>query len=618
MGAGPQHGASDYEEDGVVSRRIAVITVVLLVAALAPMAMAGADNGVCGDPYSPIYDIQGPGDASPIEGEDVTTEGVVTVDLQSEPLGGFFLEDLAGDDDPSTSDGVFVYQKDYWGGYEFDVSVGDYIRITAEVDEYYGNTQLKYVDELTNCGNAKAKPTKVDARTFNADNESFEGMYLQFQRTLEVTNTYELQRHGEVWLGERGVVEQPTNEFVPGDDADNFAADNAARAVLLDDRNTTRYAYPDPIPFLRDGGTLRLGDTAQHLTGGIYFSYYEYRVMPDDDVAFKAKNKRPAVPAVGGKLVVASANVLNYFATLDESGAACFPSMTRSDCRGANTAAQLEVQTEKLVAELLGLKADIIGLQEVENDPAHGAIEMLVAAMNDVAGPDTWAWVGEVDRYAAYPIRNEIIYRTDAVMPVGGPVTLPAYSEPFEGTPTGRLPIAQTFDFDGDVFTVMVNHLKSKSCYDLTPGNEDMGDGQACWNLLRTQQADVVLDFVDYLVDETGDPDVLMVGDLNAYLKEDPVVQVLETELKNLVTKWNKDPYSYNYYTYASALWIGRGLIDHAFATPSLQKQVNKARIWHINADEPRFLDWYDPTIYAPGPYRASDHDPVRIGLNLR
>jgi len=39
---------------------------------------------------------------------------------------------------------------------------------------------------------------------------------------------------------------------------------------------------------------------------------------------------------------------------------------------------------------------------------------------------------------------------------------------------------------------------------------------------------------------------------------------------------------------------------------------------WHINGDEPRFLDWFDTSRVAPGPYRSSDHDPVIIGLHLR
>jgi len=44
---------------------------------------------------------------------------------------------------------------------------------------------------------------------------------------------------------------------------------------------------------------------------------------------------------------------------------------------------------------------------------------------------------------------------------------------------------------------------------------------------------------------------------------------------------------------------------------------------WHINADEPQLLDYNlesgrDPNLFDPTiPYRASDHDPIIIGLDL-
>jgi predicted extracellular nuclease len=85
----------------------------------------------------------------------------------------------------------------------------------------------------------------------------------------------------------------------------------------------------------------------------------------------------------------------------------------------------------------------------------------------------------------------------------------------------------------------------------------------------------------------------------------------------NLVREWDNDPYSYNFFASFAAPWIGRGSLDHAFGTASMADQVEDVAIWHINADEPRFLDWYDPSILAPGPYRSSDHDPVLIGIEL-
>jgi len=57
---------------------------------------------------------------------------------------------------------------------------------------------------------------------------------------------------------------------------------------------------------------------------------------------------------------------------------------------------------------------------------------------------------------------------------------------------------------------------------------------------------------------------------------------------------------------------------------PALASQVTGAAAWHINADEPPVLDYNlefgrDAGLFdAAIPFRASDHDPVVIGLNPR
>ncbi|MCL1598179.1 MAG: hypothetical protein M3094_03265, partial [Actinomycetia bacterium] len=117
-----------------------------------------------------------------------------------------------------------------------------------------------------------------------------------------------------------------------------------------------------------------------------------------------------------------------------------------------------------------------------------------------------------------------------------------------------------------------------------------------------------------------GDPDVLVVGDLNSYLREDPI-RTLEEELVNLVSKYDKNPYSYNFFASFAFPWVGRGLIDHALATDAMADQVTKTKLWHVNADEPRLPDWddwgYKDRYFTPDQYRATDHDPVVIGLDL-
>ena len=76
-----------------------------LLAMLSPLRATAADHGDCGDPFTPIYEIQGSGQDSLLDGEIVITEGIVTVDLQrSSELSGFFIQDRFGDGDPATSE----------------------------------------------------------------------------------------------------------------------------------------------------------------------------------------------------------------------------------------------------------------------------------------------------------------------------------------------------------------------------------------------------------------------------------------------------------------------------------------------------------------------------------
>jgi hypothetical protein len=67
------------------------------------------------------------------------------------------------------------------------------------------------------------------------------------------------------------------------------------------------------------------------------------------------------------------------------------------------------------------------------------------------------------------------------------------------------------------------------------------------------------------------------------------------------------------------------GYLDQALASSSLAPKATGLSDWHINADEPIVLDYnvefktagQVDSLYAPGPYRASDRDPVVIGLAL-
>lgn len=589
-----------------------------MVFALIPMAASARE---CGQGFTPIYEIQGSGSESPLLFDSdhpqrrLTTVGVVTVDLQkNSEHGGFFLQDLDGDEDPSTSDGIFVSHQDTEG---FDVSEGDVIRIVAEVDEQFGRTQLEKVRTIQVCGSATPTALPITTRDFNANPEQYEGMFLQYTGDLFVSDTFNLHRFGEIWVSDKGVIETPTNQFDPvtqDEDLEAFAADNMARVVMLEDGS--RFSNPNTVPFLSGEGTLRLGDKTIDPDGAIFFDFGNYKMVNSTDPVFTRENPRLDAPDVGGNLVVASFNVLNYWTTLGCEG-----------CRGAEELDQFEAQTTKLVAAIRGMGADIVGLQEIENHPTDAPIVALVDALNDVAeGDEEWA---RIDGFVQniYPIVNEIIYRNDVVDPVGDAMTLedhPAFDDFRFGVvepdnQLGRRPVAQAFEFNSEVFTVVVNHFKSKSATGATGADLAQGDGQSFYNARRVQQAEAVLGWIPVLQGLAEDPDVLVIGDLNAYLMEEPITTLEDGVLTNLLTmdEHDPDPYSFNFLAFFAAPHIGRGTLDHAFGTSGMAAQVTDVAIWHINADEPRFLDWFDPDVLAEGPYRSSDHDPVLIGLDL-
>ena len=158
-------------------------------------------------------------------------------------------------------------------------------------------------------------------------------------------------------------------------------------------------------------------------------------------------------------------------------------------------------------------------------------------------------------------------------------------------------------------------------------GDPDLGDGAGNCNVTRTWRAQALVDWLATDPTSSGDPDFLIIGDLNAYDKEDPIDAILAgsddvlgsgDDYTDLLYHFiGEDAYSY--------VFDGQvGYLDHGLANADLFTQVTNATVWHINADEADLID-YDTSfkqdaqdaIYAPDAYRSSDHDPVIIGLQL-
>jgi predicted extracellular nuclease len=571
---------------------------------------------VCGDPATPIHAVQGAGAASPLAGSVVTIEGVVVGDFQGSPsgLGGFFVqeEDAQADADPLTSEGIFVFQ----GSSQGSIAAGDVVRVTGTVTEYFELTELTSLTQTEICTAGAAVTPTVVSLPVATDTalEAFEGMVVSFPQKLCATESFTQGRFGEVDLSANARLFTPTNVAEPGPAAQAVAAENALARIQLDDASAVQ--NPAVPPYLAPDNTLRLGDTVTGLTGVLSYGFGAYEVHPTvplTDLTFARENPRPAAPShPAGSLTVASFNVLNYFTTLDTGSPVCGPT-GGLDCRGANSAAEFTRQRDKILSALAAIDADIVGLMEMENN-ATTAIQNLVDGLNAIQGPGTYGFVN-TGTIGTDAIKVALIFKPAKVAPVGAHAILNSSVNPAFIDTLNRPVLAQTFEqlSTGERLTVAVNHLKSKGS--ACPGDPDTGDGQGNCNQTRRAAAQAEVAWLATDPTGSGDPDFLLIGDMNSYAKEDPIDVFLAGGYHDLITEV-AGPGGYSYVFEGEA-----GYLDHALATSALADKAVAVTEWHINADEPVMLDYnqeFNPAfVYASGLYRSSDHDPVIVSLDL-
>ncbi|NOX43162.1 MAG: ExeM/NucH family extracellular endonuclease [Gammaproteobacteria bacterium] len=581
-------------------------------------------NTACGSAATLIHSIQGNTDTSPVVGQVMTVEAVVVGNFQDTVTGlsGFFVQEQTADMDADdlTSEGLFVFDN----GFGVNVATGNVVRVTGTVTEHFGLTELNTVSSVEVCATGVNLPAEDVTLPFASMTmmERYEGMLIHLQQTLTVTDNFNLGRFGEVTVSSGGRLFIPTNIVSPGASANTLQAANDLNQIVIDDGNSAQ--NPDPIVYPTNGltafNTLRNGDTVKNVTGVVTYTAGTYRVHPTQTPEFVTENPRTTAPALpgAGSLRVASFNVLNYFNGDGQGGG--YPT-----ARGADTATEFNRQSGKIIAALSAMQADIIGLMELENDGygANSAIQDLVNGLNAAAPVGTsYRFINPgVSQIGTDAIAVGLIYRNETVQAEGTAAILDSSIDARFNDQMNRPTLAQTFIevVTGGRLTVAVNHLKSKGSSCASIGDPGISDGQGNCNLTRTSAAEAMMDWL------AGDPtgsdnsNVLIIGDLNAYAKEDPVSAILAAGYSNLIaTRMGSEAYSF--------VFRGQsGNLDHALASPSLTTQVTGVTDWHINADEPNVLDYNMEfkssnqlaNLYNSDAYRASDHDPVVVELNL-
>jgi len=604
---------------------------------------------VCATSFTPIYVIQGSGLSTPIPGI-VTTQGVVVGDFEgSTGQQGFYMQDVSGDGDATTSDGIFVFT-----GSANLVSAGQIVRVTGFARERFNQTTINGSNSnssavpaanIVSCGTGSATATDVMMPFADADYpERFEGMSVRLPQALVISEYFNYDRFGEmvIALPLTGETRPFTGTAIdePGAPALARTLANSLRRITLDDglgtQNPSALRHPNGDPFTLSN-RFRGGDTVQNTVGVLGYDFGLYRIQPTGAAGYVAVNPRPASPEpVGGNLRVAAMNTLNFFITQDYPTGnpldnKCGPSMT-FECRGADFDQPLEFtrQRDKLIPALAGLNADVLGLNELENttgvDPLGDPTNGIVAGLNATFGPGTYAYIN-TGTIGTDAIRVGLIYKPSKVAPVGAFQILDSTDDPRFIDTKSRPALAQTFEdlSNGARFTVVVNHLKSKgsACDDV--GDPDAGDGQGNCNGTRTSAAQALVDWLATDPTGSGDPDFLIMGDLNSYAQEDPIDAVkagsddtagTNDDYTNLISHFQ------GIFAYSFTFDGQAGYLDHALANPSMFAQITGAADWHINSDEPDILD-YDTSfkppaqdaLYETNAYRSSDHDSLVVGL---
>lgn len=259
---------------------------------------------------------------------------------------------------------------------------------------------------------------------------------------------------------------------------------------------------------------------------------------------------------------------------------------------GPKNAWQHSIQKEKVCKALALINADIYGLVEIEQGKV--ALKEICAELNRRLPGRHYGFVDNKTSSAGTYTMAAYVFDSAKVVPNG----------PYKWSNTGvayrKYIQSFTENSSGERFLFSINHFKAKT-----------GGGDT--EKTRVAEANAVNDLIkNYTAQSYGDPDVLIMGDLNAYYDEQPVVILLNNDGKDKRTDLHRyfhadSSYSYTYHGV-------RGYLDHAIVNSTMKHQVTGMQAYHVNSDE---TDIYAYQSGDTSIFRYSDHDPILVGLRL-
>ncbi|RLT44282.1 MAG: hypothetical protein DWI57_03395 [Chloroflexi bacterium] len=543
---------------------------------------------------TPIYAIQGDGPQTPLAGKAVDVLGIVT---GSGP-DGFYLQDPTGDDNPASSDGVYVYL-----GRKPSVAAGDCVLVRqAIVNEFYEKTELKEAGGISQAeGCAIPGPTASPA--------------LLPQRHLSPTAIFEPLEGMLVSLESfTGTVQGPTKRFASGDVEIALTVEGLSSYLPAGRVYQERAGDAQALLFLSGALGAALPDAAWGDRLAVRSATPDAPVLAVLDYNF-GKYQLLLLPGAAVTVEAGAAALDSLPATPEDAFTVCafnVYGLGRGREQHPDAADYQQQLRKRAVAIAEGLDGcPIIGLQET-GTPEDA--ENLAQLLSDEFGlPYTAVAIeGPNSSDPDFPLTNSLLARTDRVTVVAAesvqgcarlsfgvrsqPGLCPTAQFPFFDRPPLVVDLAVEGPWGAPYpLTVIVNHWKSKS------GDESV-------NLVRRIfQAQHVAALAQARLDADPDAHVIVLGDLNDYYTSAPVRILQDQTSPALLHSFDNlspaDRYTYIFNGGSQAL-------DHILYSRGMQNEFAGIDPLRINADYPVYAEMDPATVY-----RASDHDPLVLTL---
>ena len=591
---------------GILPRRYLFILLSLLLAIASRCYGSSIDTATqlltgCGKQAILISQIQGTQPLSPLLNQTVTIEAQVTALFQQPgQLNGFFLQEEPQDQDQdlATSEGIFVYLNQN----KPHIEPNDIIRLTATVTEFHGRTQLHQIRHLVRCKHNAAQAIPIQLTDLYQHNlSSMEGMLVSTTKIATVIDTHYWERYGELRISLADRIIHPLQTPSPRAMHDS-KNQTPPTTLIVDDGRTGKHLSPSALFNTPSRDQLIRGAKIAPFKAILDFGFEQYRLHPISDINISPAmiSKPPKKPSNALRIVTLNTN--HFFNGEPDK-------KTFLSKRGPQTWHEYRIRRDALLEQLQTINADIIVLNEIENDgfSQKSTIADLTQALSALTGsPHQFAKLN-IPRVGNSELSNHIIFNT---IRVNGDTSLTTTEPPFDRR--HRPPLLQFLTYKGLKLTIIANHFKSKgSCPKKGSDreNQDTGHGQGCWSQARREAVSGLLAWLDQLNIPPQYDIVILAGDFNSYYGEDTLELLSNNHFQNVIPKEVANTnYTYNYRETS-------GQLDHILVSEGLQQHLLKQNfhIWHRNSDayvslrrHPEFQQLHPSQI---------DHDPLILDL---